>query len=228
MLDFRPFRRPSSGASMADNNTRAIVRRIESGDEAAVDELMQRHREQLRRMVELRLDNRLKRRVDASDILQETFIEAANRLERYVSEQPVPFYVWLRTIAGEKIQQAWRFHSTTQARDIQREVRIDTTGVPEATSESIAVWLAGHQTSPSGAAIRHESRRQVQEVLDELDEVDREVLVLRHFEQLSNVEAAEALGIDASAASNRYVRALKRLRQSLAKYPQAASAFIPS
>src|SRR5205823_11237650 len=136
-------------------------------------------------MVHLRLSRRLQGRVDDSDVLQETFLDVARRLPEYTADPKLPFYLWLRHMAGLKLAEVHRRHLGTQRRDADREVTLHRGGLPEADSASLAAQLLGTVTTPSEAAIRAEQRLAVQEALDGLDPVDREVLALKHFEQLS-------------------------------------------
>lgn len=196
-----------------------LLRRAAGGDAAAADALLAPYRGQLQRMAELRLDRRLRGRVDADDIVQETLVEAVRRLPDYVKKPDMSFPVWLRFLAGQKVVDALRHHLGVQQRDASLDVSLYRGPMPEASSASLASLLLGHATSPSQAAVRIETQLQVQEVLNGMDPIDREVLVLRHFEHLDNNQVAELLGIRKSAASKRYVAALKRLRQILSQMP---------
>jgi RNA polymerase sigma-70 factor (ECF subfamily) len=186
---------------------------------AGLDELFGRHREQLRRMVYLRMDRRLRARVDASDVLQDAFLEATVRYDEYREKPVMPLFLWLRYIVGQRLLRVHRQHLGVKARNASREVSLYAGALPEATSESLAAQLLGHLTSPSQAAIRAELQLRLQEALNGMENIDREVLALRHFEQLSNSEAAQVLGIQERAASNRYVRALRRLKETLSSVP---------
>lgn len=189
------------------------------GDQAARDELFLRYHKRLQRMVQLRLNRRLQGRVDGSDILQEAYLEAARRLPEYLVDQPLPFFLWLRHVVAIKLVDAHRRHLGAQIRDAAQEVSLHRGGLPEASSVSLAAHLLGKLTSPSQAAIKAEIRVRVQETLNSMDVTDREILALRHFEQLRNVEVAMTLGIDESTASTRYLRALKRLKDALKNVP---------
>jgi RNA polymerase sigma-70 factor (ECF subfamily) len=196
-----------------------LLRRSAQGDQAAWGELLERHRDRLRRMVMLRLDRRLQGRVDASDVLQEAYIEASRRLADYLGRPDMPFFVWLRFLVGQKLLEEHRRHLGVQARDAGREVALHQGALPEATSAALAAQLLGRLTSPSRAAQRAERKVLLEEALGRLDPLDREILALRHFEQLTNGEAAAVLGLDRSAASKRYARALVRLKDALAGLP---------
>jgi RNA polymerase sigma-70 factor (ECF subfamily) len=181
------------------------------GQAADWNEIMLRHRDRLRRMVEMRMHPRLQGRVDASDVIQETFIEAARVLNDGKQNQDMPVYIWLRRLANQKLIQAHRRHLQAAGRDARREqAHLELT---EASSVSIARLLIGNFTSPSLQAIRQERESALQHGLEQLEPLDREVLALRHFEQLSGPESAEILGISHDAVKKRYIRALEKLQR---------------
>jgi RNA polymerase sigma-70 factor (ECF subfamily) len=196
-----------------------LVERAARGDRQAWGRLLDQHRDRLRRMVALRLDHRVQGRVDASDVIQEAYLDASNRLADYVKNPEMPFFLWLRSLVGQRILDQHRRHLGAQARDAGREVSLYRGAMPETTTAALAARLLGRQTSPSQAAIRAERKIRLQEALNSMDPLDREVLVLRHYEQLSNGEAALVLGLDKSAASKRYARALIRLKDILTHMP---------
>ena len=173
------------------------------------------HWDRLRRMVEIRLDRRLHGRVDPSDVLQEAYIEFARSLPGFLRNPEIPMFLWLRHITGVRLKAVHRRHLGTRVRDAGREVGLGPLVTPHASSVSLAAQLLGRLTSPSRAAARSELQARVRDALDGLAPFDREVLCLRHFEQLGNAEAAQVLGIGETAASNRYVRALKRIGKIL-------------
>ena len=203
-------------------STRLIEQAVR-GDQRALRELLGRHRERLRRMVALRLDRRLQGRVDPSDIIQEACLDAARRLPEYQKGPTMPFFLWLRLLAGQRLMDEHRKHLGAAARDAGREISLYRGALPETSSAALAAHLLGRLTTPSQAAIRAERQIRLQEALNSLDPIDREVLVLRHFEELSNGEAAAVLGLDKSAASKRYARALIRLKEILASLPGSLS-----
>lgn len=197
-----------------------VLERAAGGDLGPWGSLLQRLRDRLRRMVVLRLDPRLQGRVDPSDVIQEAYIAATGRLGDYAAESsPMPFYLWLRFLVGQAILEHHRRHLGAQARNAGREVSLYRGPMPEATSAAIVAQLLGRQTSPSQAAIRAERKVRLQTALNQMEPLDREVLVLRHYEQLSNGEVATVLGLDRSAASKRYARALVRLKDVLSAMP---------
>jgi RNA polymerase sigma-70 factor (ECF subfamily) len=196
------------------SDTESLLDRAAQGDPGILADLFARHRDRLLRMVELRLDRRLQGRIDAADVLQDAYLEAAGGFPRYLEERAAPFYLWLRCITGRKLMRLHRHHLGARARDARREVALDAI-LPQATSEALAAQLLGCWTSPSEAAVRSERRARVEDALNAMDSIDREVIVLRHFEQLSNAETAAVLGIEEPAASKRHVRALARLKEAL-------------
>jgi RNA polymerase sigma-70 factor (ECF subfamily) len=193
-----------------------LQRRLERGDETALLELFVRHRARLKRMVKLRLDRRLQGRIDPSDVLQEACIDVVRRGRDYVANPTMPAFLWLRWVTGQKLLVLHRRHLGTKARDVGLEVSLHHGALPQATSVSLAAMLLGRLTSPTLAAQRSELQLRLQEILNGMDPIDREILTLRHFEELNNTETAQVLGISSTAASNRYVRALKRLKDALA------------
>jgi RNA polymerase sigma-70 factor (ECF subfamily) len=186
-----------------------LLRRAAAGDGESWEALVGRSR--LRRMVAFRLDQRLQGRVDPSDVLQDAYLEAWRGLRSYLDRPEIPFFLWLRCIAGNKLRELHRHHLGTRMRDPRREVAIRGGAMPDTTTAIAAVLLAD-LTRASEAAVRLELEARLQEALDAMDPLDREVLALRHFEQLSPGETARVLGIKESAAGKRYVRALRRLR----------------
>jgi RNA polymerase sigma-70 factor (ECF subfamily) len=199
--------------------TAHLLQRAGQGDSQALGALFARHRDRLRRMVQLRLDRRLQGRIDSSDVLQEAFLELSKSLADYLRNPVLPFFLWLRLLTGRKLQALHRHHLGTRMRDAGREVSLHRGALPEASSVSLASQLLGRYVAPSQAAIRAELQLRVQEALNGMEPLDREVLALRHFEQLSNAETAQVLGVSEAAASNRFVRALKRLKTILTSTP---------
>jgi len=207
---------------MSDEDARddeELLRRLERGDERALVELFTRHRERLRRMVRLRLDRRLQGRIDSSDVLQEAHLEVARRAREYLEQPTMPPYLWFRFLTGQALLGLHRHHFGARKRDPAQEVSLRPQGPPQATSFSLAEMLLGRLTSPTLAARRAEMQLRLQEVLNTLEPLDREVVALRHFEELSNGEVAQVLGLSKTAASNRYLRALGRLKKMLDEIP---------
>lgn len=200
---------------------------LELSARGALDGLLDRHRERLLRMVSLRLDPRVHGRVDPSDVIQDAYVEAYQRIEEFRRQPAVPFFVWLRFLAVQKVGQVHRRELGTQARDASRDVSVERGAVPDDSSAVLAAQLVGKLTDPGDAALRAERKQRLQEALQRIRSDDREVLVLRHYEQLSNSEIAHVLGITESAACRRYVRAVQRLKIELAGMPGELSNWEP-
>lgn len=190
-----------------------------SGDTEALAQLFLRYHSRLARMVQMRMDRRLQGRVDPSDVLQEAYIELARRLPDYAQQQNLSFFLWVRLVTGQRLMQVHRRHLGAAMRDAGRDLTLYSGALPEASSMSLAAHLLGRLTTASHAAIRAELQLQLQEVLNGMEPIDREVLALRHFEDLTNNEVAQMLGISKAAASKRYVTALRRLREVLSSIP---------
>lgn len=198
----------------------ALHARLVAGDEGALGELFDIHRERLWRMVQFRMDRRLAARVDADDILQESFVNAAARVQHYLEDPSRSLFVWFRLIVAQTLVDVYRRHIGAEMRDAGREVSLQAMRYPQATSVSLAAELLGSITSPSQAAHRAEVSDQLSEALKSMSDLDQEVIALRHFEDLTNSEVSEVLGIQPTAASNRYVRALTRLKEVLSQFPE--------
>jgi RNA polymerase sigma-70 factor (ECF subfamily) len=198
-----------------EEQTAVLLDRLRSRDQQALGELFMLHRERLWRMLAVRLDRRLASRLTPDDVIQETFLDVARRISDYLADPAVPFYIWLRFLTVQRMQMVQRVHLGSQMRDVTQEVAL-----PLASSESLAGQLVSAMTSPSQAAIRHELQARLHAALDEMNPLDREILALRHFEELSNNEVAKVLDITPEAASKRYLRALRRLREILDEPPE--------
>jgi len=202
-----------------DTDEADLLQRAKAGDQQALAALFARYRDRLRKMVRLRLDRRVSGRIDASDVLQDAYLDVARRFPEYAAAPAVPFYVWLRALAGQRLVDLHRRHLGAQMRDAGQEISLCRGALPAASSASLAQQLLAGLTSPTQAASRAEMQVRLQETLNSMDPIDREVVVLRHFEELTNVEAAEVLGIETSAASKRYIRAIRRLKAILDAVP---------
>jgi len=209
------------------SGTDRLLQQAAEGDQASWGAMVEEHRPRLRRMVALRLDPRLQGRIDPSDVIQETFLEAAVRLAEYLRKPTMPFYLWLRFMAGQKLVTLHRHHFGAQMRDVGREISLHRGRLPETTSAALAAQLLGRDPRPSEAAVRAEVKLRLQEALNSMDPVDREVLALRHFEQLTLAETAAVLGITESGACRRYLRALKRLKEILNNLPGGMGELLP-
>jgi RNA polymerase sigma-70 factor (ECF subfamily) len=200
--------------SESDDDLR-LVERAAAGDGAAAGEALVRHRTRLRRMVDARLDRRVRGRVDPSDVLQDGFADAVAKLPGYLADPKIPLFLWLRLVVGERLSKVHRDHLGAQIRDAGREVSLYRGPMPAASSAALAAHLLGKETSPTQAAVRAERLLRLQEALNALDPLDREILSLRHFEELTHAEAARVLDVQETTAAKRYVRALKRLKDVL-------------
>jgi RNA polymerase sigma-70 factor (ECF subfamily) len=195
-----------------------LIAHLRAGDDQALAELFSRHRDRLWRLLSFRLSPRLYGRVDAEDVLQEAYLAATSRLQHFLGEPASSFFVWLRLVVLQTLTDVHRHHLGAQIRDAGREISLQAAWNP-GTSACLAAELVGNLTSPSQAAIRAEMAGQLEIALESMNAIDREILALRHFEELSNQETAEVLGIEQKAASIRYVRALKRLKEIMGKMP---------
>jgi RNA polymerase sigma-70 factor (ECF subfamily) len=195
------------------SGTQVLIDRAHGGDEAARQQLLERYRDYLRRMVAVRLDRRMAARVDASDVVQETLVEAARRLDDYLRERPLPFYGWLRQLAGERIIDTHRRHVTAQRRSVALERRAP--DLPDASADELVQRLFADNTSPSNHLMRQERHERLKGALASLPPRDREVLVMRHLEQLSTAEIAAMLEISEPAVKSRLLRALIRMRERM-------------
>ena len=181
-----------------------------------VAEMFEEFKDRLLRMIDVRLQPELRSRVDSNDVLQESFMEAYRQLKTGVSAPKGSPLVWLRLIVGQQIVANYRKYCQTQKRNIALELPLSG-GRAQTDMTSTSIFLVGKLTSPSLAARRHELAIKIRECLAQLSESDREILSLRHFEQLTNRETAEELGVSPNAASVMYMRALKKFRVILEK-----------
>ncbi len=197
----------------------SLLVRAQAGDAAAWGALLAAEQERLTRMVAFRMDPRLASRLDAADVVQEAFLEAWEHRDAYFRDTTVPLFLWLRGVVGNRLMELHRRHLGTRMRDMKRERPLEASWNWDNTSGAICEHLTGHLTSPSAAAARGEVRARLADALDDMDPTDREVLAMRHFEQLTNAEAAQVLGIQERATAKRYLRALGRLKQILSDLP---------
>lgn len=195
-------------------DTEELLRQAEQGDSGAREGLLARHRDRLRKMIAWRIDRRLAARVDPSDVVQEVLVEASRKMDRYLRERPLPFYPWLRSLAGEHLVTLHRRHVRSRGRSVLRE-EPGLLNLPDESAAELAARLVTSSTSPTQRALRKEQRERVRQALGQLSERDREVLVLRNLEQLSVADTAQVLGISAGAVKVRHLRALERLRALL-------------
>ncbi|MDA0660690.1 MAG: sigma-70 family RNA polymerase sigma factor [Planctomycetota bacterium] len=206
--------------STLDTDGQVLLERLRTGDERVLGDLFALYRNRLWRIVHFRIDRRLSGRVDADDILQEAYLAAADRLSHYLQAPEKSFFIWLRLIVTQTMVDVHRRHLGAKMRDARRDLSInDRQPFPMATSTSLAAQLLGQVSSPSQIAMRDELAVQLEKAIHGMEPIDQEVLALRHYEELTNSEVAEVMGIQQKAASIRYVRALKRLKDILEQVP---------
>jgi RNA polymerase sigma-70 factor (ECF subfamily) len=214
-----------SGKSIWPNGeqTGALLVAAKSGDTQAVNQLLERHRGAVRRLVELRLDRKVQRRVDVSDVVQDVMFEASGRLDRYLQDPAMAFHLWIRQIAWDRIIDTYRRHRVSAKRNMDREQPMQGGHEDDPNTIAWVTQLRDPAQTPATAAAQAELSRTVESAIHRLGEQDREVILMRHFEHLSNLEIAEVLGLNPPAASMRYLRAVRRLRQVLEGADQSAA-----
>jgi RNA polymerase sigma-70 factor (ECF subfamily) len=195
--------------------TQELLSGARHGDDSAVNRLLDRHRQAVRRMVQLRLDQKVQVRVDVSDIVQDVLVEANRRLPQYLENPAMSFHLWVRQIAKDRIIDAHRRHRGSAKRSVDREQPLAAPSAEDHSTYELAVQLRDRELTPAAAATRQEMARLVEAAMSQLNEQDCEIIVMRHHEQLSNSEVAEALELSEPAASMRYLRAVRRLRELL-------------
>jgi RNA polymerase sigma-70 factor (ECF subfamily) len=196
--------------------TQELLEQARAGDARAIEKLLDCHREPVRRLIDLRLDRAIVQRVDASDVVQEVLLEASRRLQEYLLKPTMPFHVWLRHLAKDHLIDAHRRHHQAQKRGVDRERPLAAPAWADRSSLELAGQLIDPERTPASEAVQRELQRRLHDAIEQLDEGDREVILMRHFEQFGNQEVAEALGLTEAAASMRYLRAVRRLRDLLA------------
>jgi RNA polymerase sigma-70 factor, ECF subfamily len=199
----------------ADIDTDQLLRHARTGDAPAVAALLERYRQRLNQMVQVRLDPRVRCRIDPSDVVQETLFAASQKMSTYLADQPLPFYPWLRQIAWEKLVHLHDRHLRAAKRSVARE-QFQRAELSDESAIDLAQRLIGDASSPSAAAVRHELRQRVRQALDDLADADREMLLLRYLEQMPSKEIAAVMGTSEAAVNMRHMRALERMRRVLA------------
>jgi RNA polymerase sigma-70 factor (ECF subfamily) len=192
--------------------TLVLLDRVRQGDGDAVNGLLERHRETIKRMIDRRMDRGVQRRVDASDIVQDVMIEANRRLGDYLANPAMPFQLWLRHMARDRLIDAHRRHRVAATRSVDREVPLVVPDSADQSQADLGGQITDRELTPAAAATWHELERRFATAVDLLEESDRQIVLLRHFEHLSTAEAAEILGLSKPAAGMRYLRAMRRLR----------------
>lgn len=196
-------------------HTLQLLQDVESGEPDAVNRLMDRHREAVRRMVQMRLDHAVARRVDASDVVQDVLLEASQRMKDYLQNPGMPFHLWLRQLAKDRVIDMHRRHRAAQRRSVDREQNLSTMNTDDRSAADLAALLKDAELTPAAATLRKEMEQRFLAALGQLEDNDREMIIMRHFEHLGNSEVAQALGLSAPAAGMRYLRAIRRLRDLL-------------
>ncbi len=207
-----------AGRPSAPADEQALVLRLREGDPDALGELFSLHRERIWRMIRFRMDRRLAARIDADDVLQESFLAARSRIDNFLAEPGGSFFVWLRMIALQTLFDQHRHHIGAEMRNAGRDVQLGDRPDSANTSLCLAARLAGTITSPSEAVAGLEMMQRLEQAIRTMADLDQEIIAMRHFEDLTNIESAEALGISPTAASNRYVRAIMRLKEILTSF----------
>ncbi len=197
------------------DQTSVLLTAAKGGDDQAVNRLLEKHRGPVRRLVELRLDRKVQQRVDVSDVVQDVMVEASGRLDKYLQEPAMAFHLWLRQIAWDRIIDTYRRHRVSAKRNMDREQSMSVPAGQDQSTLELAGRLCDPALTPSAAATQRELTRSVETAITQLNDQDREVILMRHYEHLSNLEIAEALSLNPPAASMRYLRAVRRLRQLL-------------
>ena len=195
--------------------TDELLAQAKDGDDVAVNQLMDRHRNSLRQLVRMRLDQKIQRRIDVSDVVQDVLVEANRRLNRYLADPIMPFHLWLRQIAKDRIIDAHRRHRVSARRSVDREQAIVAPRGYDQSSLQLLGMLGDQKLTPAAAALQQEMARKVEQAITRLDEKDCEIIVMRHYEHLTNQEIAQALELTEPAASMRYLRAVRRLKAVL-------------
>ncbi|MBS0211242.1 MAG: sigma-70 family RNA polymerase sigma factor [Planctomycetes bacterium] len=201
-------------------DTQELIVSAKAGDASAAGALLEKHRDALRKLVALRTDRAIQGRVDASDIVQDALVEANRRLGDYLRDPRMPFHLWLRQIAKDRMIDAHRRHRLAGQRSVDREQAV--TAWQDQSALDLAAQLRdGRELTPATALLRQELQERFRAALAQLDDIDREIIEMRHFEQLANQEVAVALGLTEPAAGMRYLRAMRRLRALLDDTPAA-------
>lgn len=205
--------RPDDSPAPEPHPTQVLLDRVRGGDETALNGLLARHRDAIRRLIDRRMDRGVQHRVDASDIVQDVLLEANRRLGDYLANPTMPFQLWLRHMARDRLIDAHRRHRVAATRSVDREVQLAATPAADDRShDDVVGQIADRELTPAAAATWHELERRFAAAVELLDEDDRQIVLLRHFEHLSTAEAAQALGLSKPAAGMRYLRAMRRLR----------------
>ena len=191
-----------------------LIQKAQKGDLEALAQVFETNRERLKRMIRVRMSERVRPRVAASDVLQEAYVDLAQQLGNYAKDPKLPFFLWMRRVTGQRLAKVHRAHLGQKIRNVNRERRLDV-AIPDASAVYMANQLAGQFTTVSEKAMRNENELRMQAAIEQVSETDREILAMRHVEQLTNSEIAVLLEISESAATNRYVRAIRKLKDAM-------------
>ncbi len=210
---------PPSGSPKSiwpsSDQTDALLIAAKGGDDRAINRLLEKHRGPVRRLVQLRLDRKVQQRVDVSDVVQEVMVEASGRLIKYLDDPVMAFHLWLRQIAWDHIIDTYRRHRVSAKRNMDREQSMSVPAGQDHSTAELVVQICDPALTPAAAASQREIARRVESAIERLNDQDKEIILMRHYEHLSNLEIAEVLGLNPPAASMRYLRAVRRLRQLL-------------
>ena len=203
---------PSEDFPAEEQPTMVLLDRVRQGDGDAINGLLARHRDAIKRMIAQRMDRGVQQRVDASDIVQDVLVEANRRLATYLANPTMPFQLWLRHMAKDRLIDAHRRHRVASTRSVDREVSISVTDGSNPSQADMMAQIVDAELTPAAAATWHELERRFATAIERLDGDDRQIVLLRHFEHLSTADTAVALGLSKPAAGMRYLRAMRRLR----------------
>lgn len=198
-----------------EDQTTTLLEAARAGDSEAAGRLLEKHRGPVRRLIEMRLDRKVRRRVDVSDVVQEVMIDATRRLDKYLSDPAMAFHLWLRQIASDRLIDTYRRHRVSAKRDMDREQPNVVPGSADQSTIELVAAICDPGATPAAAATNRELAAQVEQAIDLLGDQDREVILMRHYEHLSNQEIAQVLKLTSPAASMRYLRAVRKLREIL-------------
>ena len=203
----------------SQDQTQSLLNAARNGDAQAVNKLLEEHRGPVRRLVEMRLDRKVQQRIDVSDVVQDVLVEASGRLDRYLNDPVMAFHLWMRQIAWDRIIDTYRRHRVSAKRNMDRERPMSAMAGPDPSTVEFSAQIGDPEMTPATAAAQREIAIKVEGVIQQLNDQDREIILMRHYEHLSNHEIAELLKLNPPAASMRYLRALRRLRSLLEETP---------
>ncbi|MDB4331770.1 sigma-70 family RNA polymerase sigma factor [bacterium] len=207
----------------SQDHTQSLLDAARQGDDDAINKLLEEHRKPVRRLVEMRLDRKVQQRIDVSDVVQDVLVEASGRLDKYLNDPVMAFHLWMRQIAWDRIIDTYRRHRVSAKRNMDRERPMSVMVGTDQSTVEFGVQISDPEMTPATAAAQREIATKVEAVIQQLNDQDREIILMRHYEHLSNQEIAESLQLNPPAASMRYLRALRRLRALLEETPLTES-----